>query len=66
MLHGLVAFLIFALIVLVVAYVIIRVISLIPGIPAPAPEIIRLVVGVIALILILGKALPLLGISAGI
>ena len=48
--HGLVAFLIFALVILVVASIIIYIIDLIPGIPAPAPAIIKLIIGVICLI----------------
>ncbi len=63
MVHGLVGFLVFALILLVVAWVIIYIIDLIPGIPAPAPVIIKLIIGVICLIALLDRGLPLLGVS---
>lgn len=63
MLSGLVSFLIFALIVLVIAYAVVRIIDMIPGIPAPAPAIIKLVVGIICLVLLLQRGLPLLGVS---
>lgn len=63
MLHALVPFLIFAFVVIIVAWAIIYIVDLIPGVPAPAPAIIKVIVGVIALLLILSKALPLLGVS---
>lgn len=60
---GLVGFLIFALIVVLVAYVIIYVLKLIPGAPAPAVQIATLIVGVIALIAILVRAANLFGVA---
>lgn len=60
---ALVALLITALIVIVVAYVIILIVDMIPGLPAQAYVIVKLLIGVIALIIILERALPLLGVS---
>ena len=63
MLSGLVEFLIFALIVLVIAYAVIKVVDLIPGLPPPAGPIVRLIVGVIALLLILQRAAVLFSVE---
>lgn len=63
MLSGLVAFLITALIVALIAWAIVYVIDLIPGVPPPAAGIAKLLVGVIALIVILMYGLPLLGVA---
>lgn len=54
------AFLIFLLVLAIVVVVIIYVIDLLP-LPAPIPLIAKLLVGVVALILLLSRALPLLG-----
>ncbi len=64
MLHGLIGFLVFALILLVVAWVIIYIIDMIPGIPAPAPMIIKLIIGIICLVALLDRGLPLLGMGS--
>ena len=63
MLHGLIAFLIFALVVLLVAWAIIYILRLIPGLPAFALQIGTIIVGVVALLAILDRALPLLGLG---
>lgn len=60
---GLIAFLIAALVIIIIAYVLIYVLDLIPGVPAPAVQIIKLLIGVIALLAILQRGLPLLGVS---
>lgn len=59
---ALVAFLIAALIILVIAYVIIYVIDFIPGVPTQLATLAKIIVGLIALLIILSKALPLLGV----
>ena len=45
--HALIAFLIFALVVLVVAYIILYVLRMIPGLPPPIGQLAPLIVGVI-------------------
>ena len=62
-LAALVPFLIFCLVVLVVSYAVIRVVELIPGLPPPAAPIIRLIVGVFALIAILQRAAVLFNVA---
>ena len=61
--HALIAFLIFALIVLVIAYVILYVLRMIPGLPPPVMQLAPLIIGVIVLLVLLDRALPLLGMS---
>ncbi len=56
-----ISFLIFALIVLVVAYILIRVIALVPGLEPPIVQIANLIIGLVALLAILERGLPLLG-----
>ncbi len=63
MLHALVPFLIFLLILAVVVWVLFLAIDWVPMIPAQIKNIIKVIVGIICLILILDKALPLLGYS---
>lgn len=59
--NALIAFLIFALIVLVVAYAFIRIFELVPGLSGSLGPLVRLIVGVIALLLILFRAMELFG-----
>lgn len=59
----LVGFLIFALLVLVVAYVVIYVIDQVPSIPAPARNIAKLIVGLIAFLAILQRAAIAFGVT---
>lgn len=63
MLAGLVPFLIFALIVLVIAYAVIYVLNMIPDVPPPAIAIARLIVGLIAFVLIITRAAALFGVA---
>jgi hypothetical protein len=61
MLHGLVGFLIFALVVLIIAWIVYKVVLMIPGLPPPAAQIVPWIIGLITLIAILDRGLPLLG-----
>lgn len=67
MLHGLIAFLVFFLILCVVVYILFIVIDIVAGwIGVPQVAIIaKLIVGLLALLAVLDRGLPLLGFSAG-
>ncbi len=61
--HALIAFLIFALIVLVIAYVVLYVLRMIPGLPPPVLQLAPLIIGLIVLLILVNRALPLLGLN---
>ncbi len=63
MLHALIPFLIFLLILAVIVWVIFMALDWVPVIPANIKWVAKAIVGVIAFIMILDKALPLLGYS---
>jgi hypothetical protein len=62
-LMALVPFLVFVLIVLVVAYVLNYALSQVPNAPPPGVAIARLIIGLVAFILIATKALALIGVA---
>ncbi len=58
-----IAFLIYAMIVLVVAYVVILVLDMIPSVPPPAVQIAKIIVGLIAFLLIIQRAAVAFGVA---
>ena len=64
MLHGLVPFLIFLLVLAVVVWVIFMALDWVPVIPGQIKMIVKVIVAIIAFIMVLERALPLLGYSA--
>lgn len=63
MAHALIVFLIVAIVVIGVAYIIIMVLKAIPGLPPFVLQIAVPVLALVALLVILDRALPLLGVA---
>lgn len=63
---GLVGFLIYALIVLVIAYVVWYILKMIPNLPGFIVQIAGLIIALVCFILLLNKGLPLLGVDIGL